>query len=463
MKKLLFFVFSILAFMGCSNDYEDPINKVVSFSVSDITSNSATISGGLILPSEELPSAEVILYYAPSESFDVTSAESISVTEFAAAKFKVTLTELTPETKYALCLEVRTKAQIVVGKVNEFTTLDGPPFTFLTPAANCYIISQEGDYAFNTVKGNSGGQLKFVASAEVLWESFGTDVTPSVGDLVKNVSYNDGEITFTATDKKGNAVIAAKDAKGSILWSWHIWLTDQPTEQEYFYDAGIMMDRNLGAISANPGDIGALGLFYQWGRKDPFLGSLSNSYNFMAESTITWPAAVLSEPETGTTTFASANPTTFIIGNRNYDWHYKGDDTLWSSYKSIYDPCPAGWQVPIGGPGCVWATALGGSMSAKEVIIDGVNKGVNFKDIFGASDIWYPLAGALSYKAYHLKDEAIIDVGSSAHYWTTTAQKGQAETMRIYYDKDAERELLNLANVNYRTEGLSVRCVKQQY
>ena len=102
MKKLLFFVFSILAFMGCSNDYEDPINKVVSFSVSDITSNSATISGGLILPSEELPSAEVILYYAPSESFDVTSAESISVTEFVAAKFKVTLTELTPETKYAL-------------------------------------------------------------------------------------------------------------------------------------------------------------------------------------------------------------------------------------------------------------------------------------------------------------------------------------------------------------------------
>ena len=48
--------------------------------------------------------------------------------------------------------------------------------------ANSYIVSQKGSYKFNTVKGNSSESVGVVASAEVLWESFGTDVTPNVGD-----------------------------------------------------------------------------------------------------------------------------------------------------------------------------------------------------------------------------------------------------------------------------------------
>ena len=128
--------------------------------------------------------------------------------------------------------------------------------------ANSYIVSAAGPYKFSTVKGNSSESVGAVASAEVLWESFGTDVTPNVGDLVKNVSYKDGEITFQTADtyKEGNAVIAAKDASGTILWSWHIWLTDEPQGQVYYNNAGTMMDRNLGATSATPGDVGALGL-----------------------------------------------------------------------------------------------------------------------------------------------------------------------------------------------------------
>ena len=45
------------------------------------------------------------------------------------------------------------------------------------------------------------------------------------------------------------------------------------------------MDRNLGATSAALGDVGALGLLYQWGRKDPFLGSLSITESEVAAST----------------------------------------------------------------------------------------------------------------------------------------------------------------------------------
>ena len=48
-------------------------------------------------------------------------------------------------------------------------------------------------------------------------------------------------------------MIAAKDAEGKILWSWHIWMTDLPMGQVYWRNAGTMMDRNLGALSATPG------------------------------------------------------------------------------------------------------------------------------------------------------------------------------------------------------------------
>ena len=53
--------------------------------------------------------------------------------------------------------------------------------------ANSYIVSKSGTYKFSTVKGNSSESVGVVSSAEVLWETFGTDVTPKVGDLVKNV------------------------------------------------------------------------------------------------------------------------------------------------------------------------------------------------------------------------------------------------------------------------------------
>ena len=67
-------------------------------------------------------------------------------------------------------------------------------------SANCYIVSGKGLYKFKTVQGNGNESVGDVASAEVLWESFGTDVTPNVGDLVKNVSYKNGQVTLLTAD-----------------------------------------------------------------------------------------------------------------------------------------------------------------------------------------------------------------------------------------------------------------------
>ena len=331
-------------------------------------------------------------------------------------------------------------------------------------SANCYIVSSAGSYMFRTLQGNSSTSVGSVAYAEVLWESFGTDVAPNVGDLIKSVSYSSGYIYFQTADtfKEGNAVIAAKDASGTILWSWHIWFTDEPQGQVYYNNAGTMMDRNLGATSATPGDVGALGLLYQWGRKDPFLGSSSISSSTLAKSTITWPSAVYSDSSKGTIAYATANPTTFIKSNNNFDWYYTGsysystDNTRWttsSSAKSIYDPCPSGWRVPDGGRNGVWSKALGASSSIyDESLYNRTNEGMNFSGKFGsASTIWYPASGYRNYGVGSLSD-----VGSFGYCWSASPGDYNACYLSFNY--------FGYVSPSYghpRAYGNSVRCLQE--
>ena len=323
--------------------------------------------------------------------------------------------------------------------------------------ANSYIVSKAGDYKFKaTHKGNStSSTVGTINSAVVLGESFGTSTAPSEGDLVKNVAYSDGYITFTATAKEGNAVIAAKDASDKILWSWHIWLTDQPAEHVYANNAGTMMDRNLGATSATPGEVGALGLFYQWGRKDPFLGSSAISGYNVAKSTITWPGKVESSAETGTIAYAVTHPTTFISNAdvySNRDWYYTGDNTTdntrWTeseNAKSVYDPCPAGWRVPDGGTDGIWNTA-----GFDDPTFDATNMGKTFSN--NSIEIWYPAAGYLAY------DNVLSNAGKSLYCWTATPWPDSAKAINLYFKSGSQ----NLeTNYGMRVGGFSVRCCKE--
>ena len=333
--------------------------------------------------------------------------------------------------------------------------------------ANCYIVNKAGAYSFTPTKGHSYyGSVGTIANAEVLWESLGTDVTPSVGNLIRNVKYQNGIIRFETAlaFREGNAVIAAKDASGQILWSWHIWLTDQPQGQEYCNNAGTMMDRNLGATSATPGDVGALGLLYQWGRKDPFLGSSSISDNIEAKSTITWPSAVSSNSTNGTIEYATAYPTTFITDNSsNYDWYYTGssttDNTRWTTStatKSIYDPCPSGWRVPDGGGHGIWSRALGSSSAFNDPLLyDSTNEGMNFSGKFGsASTIWYPASGCRG-----SRDGGLYDVGINDISWSASP----AGSNFVYGLGFSSNGVVNPSNAPYRAYGLSVRCMQDPW
>ncbi|MBQ2874705.1 MAG: hypothetical protein IJE85_05355 [Bacteroidales bacterium] len=323
--------------------------------------------------------------------------------------------------------------------------------------ANCYIVSNSGSYSFPTVKGGSTESVGNVVSAEVLWESFGTDVRPSVGDLIGSVSYSNGEISYTVSSpfKEGNAVIAAKDAYGEILWSWHIWLTDQPEEQVYYNNAGTMMDRNLGATSATPGDVGALGLLYQWGRKDPFLGSSSIRSNVKAKSTGTWPSSVTASTSKGNVDYATANPMTFILGTDSSvaDWHYSSrNNDLWKSSKTIYDPCPAGWRVPDGGGNGVWSKACGTSSSFSDSY-DSVDKGMNFSGKFGSTSvIWYPASGS----CLNGYDGSLIYVGLYGYYWSVTPESYYAYNL-YFNDYGSVYPSDNFS----RAIGQAVRCLQE--
>ena len=318
--------------------------------------------------------------------------------------------------------------------------------------ANSYIISAAGLYKFKTVKGNSTETVGSVASASILWESFGTSTAPDMLELIGGVCCGNGYIAFQTAEifKEGNAVIAAKDASGNILWSWHIWFTDPPQAQVYYYNAGTMMDRNLGATSATPGDVGTLGLLYQWGRKDPFLGSSSISNSDLAESTITWPSEVSTSSSRGTVDYVTSNPTTFVTASSSpYDWHYSSrDNTLWTtseSAKSIYDPCPAGWRVPDGGSDGVWSKA-----GFDDTTYYSTNEGMSFS-ITSPSTTWYPASGC----RYH-NDGSLSFVGNYGYYWSASPDSIVAYGLYFNYYGDVFP-----SGMGNRARGSSVRCLQE--
>lgn len=341
----------------------------------------------------------------------------------------VPLDDLLASTPYYYCSYIEQNGNRLLGDIKEFRLPD--PYIAAqkeldmsaavnlstTKTANCYIVSQAGLYKFRTVKGNSSTPVGNVASCSILWETFGTYDAPKPLELISAVCYRDNFIAFKTADtfKEGNALIAAKDASGNILWSWHIWLTDQPKGQVYKNNAGTMMDRDLGATSCTYlNDTSDDGLYYQWGRKDPF-------YMRSDKSAIASSPYVSSDSTYGTIEYATANPTTFITGNSlNGDWYYTGTDrmgytTRWTisdQDKSIYDPCPAGWRVPDSD---FWEIAYGYSVKTE---IYSKSGGCDMSYYFGIGDssIWYPESGV-----YNTDGDCYYDFGC---WWSAGLASG---------------------------------------
>ncbi len=242
----------------------------------------------------------------------------------------------------------------IVTKLPERTV--GTTITNLSSSgtANTYIVQSSGNKKFDaTVKGSSSESVGTPVRAAVLWESFNTSTTPSVGDLVTNVTYSDGYVYFRVPfTNKGNALIAVYDSSDNILWSWLIWITDYEnlsTPIDFSsYSPGLRIMRADVGQTVDGGEP----LYFQWGRKDPFFRYAT--YNLGAGYVIkgtTNPTCYYSNY----TTIAESikHPTTFYYAASNvYKWvsatdadrvnHWKSAD------KTMYDPCPPGWVIMSG-------------------------------------------------------------------------------------------------------------------
>ncbi|MDR1202813.1 MAG: hypothetical protein LBL58_14460, partial [Tannerellaceae bacterium] len=183
-------------------------------------------------------------------------------------------------------------------------------------------------------------------AVETLWKY------PDNLTLTPQLSGNIITVTPSGLVTSGNGVVALKDASGKILYSWHIWVVNynngdpnDPTKQKS-NNGFIFMDRDLGADKSGT-DETSYGLYYQWGRKDPFTfsGSGSGATPLFGIDTI--------NSYTDNLELAIQHPDTFyaVPYTSPYDWIGSGvNNNLWSTMdgkKGPYDPCPFGWRVPV--------------------------------------------------------------------------------------------------------------------
>ena len=286
--------------------------------------------------------------------------------------------------------------------------------------ANSYIVNAAGTYSFPVVYGNAitGGRTYNAAYYGSTFKNHlgnaitnpyirqNTGCTPynavvvwqDAPGLISNVALSGDNITFmvaTSTIKQGNAIIAVRNSSGTILWSWHIWVTDyKPADDKvvtnYDGERFTFMPINLGWCYTreeqyDPRSIQvritqtATGLsrtftfdqrafyiidgdspYYQWGRKDPLLPGVRSgttlvdkpfypgSYSYNTTTTLpTEPWGSILFPYS--MYLRAPYPYDWI----DYDWQSSsGYLDLWNAsgtdpvVKTIYDPSPAGYCMP---------------------------------------------------------------------------------------------------------------------
>lgn len=333
---------------------------------------------------------------------------------------------LRPGNAYSYNVDLKTKGNSEVdGRVEDWAVVDFGKKS----RANCYILNPEtkgrskakifkipvdrvnvfwGNQGYENVPENVIGEST-QWETDILWCDFDTTGvfkftkrtgTGSSGTF--NVKIKNG---LGGEYKGGNAVIGIrKKGSGTILWSWHLWITDYnpdeavgltPESGKYVYDVtggavhrynnayfntgGIyegkfIMDRNLGEYADhNYIDQGRGVLFYQFGRKDPFPGSNQiwiNEGGSLVKKAWSTSEYAKSYSSTGTgnknVPYSVCNPLFFLcsgdgawtIGDKYnpsiYDSAIRWQDpnVRDSSGKSLFDPCPPGWKIPEDG---TWA------------------------------------------------------------------------------------------------------------
>lgn len=404
-----------------------PMVRVLAFK--DIHSEGATIEAAVIAEGI-YPVTERGIIWGTTSELDYDSPNR-QVVEGGLGEYSYTLTGLENATKYYVRAYAINDYDISYSEVKSFNTPhDGNVFDLsLDGTANCYIVEPTyGEYAFNaTVKGNSDEPVGEIYEAVLLWETelggyMDENYSINRGEIIADVTLKEGRVHFTLPfdHKPGNALIAVKDADGNILWSWHIWVTNLDLDKTpaKLNSGAVIMDRNLGALTTEKYSYQSYGLYYQWGRKDPFI-----AYNYMY--TVPYDAIIY---EYGNASIEAAvkNPT--IVYN---DAQWDGNQDLWGAKKTMYDPCPAGWKVPVKE---VFANMSGNS-------IDGY-----FEMTTADRYVYFPYSG------YSDGNNNYCNLSDLGYYWTATYNY----SMRVYRWGGISEESHDVDHI------MSVRCMKDE-
>lgn len=304
-------------------------------------------------------------------------------------------------------------------------------------------------------------------TAEVLWQD-GIGVMTERSVKVMNAEKRDKAYIVVETgNKAGNAVVAMK-VNGEIYWSWHIWCTDyNPNlkEGQQELNGFVWMDRNLGATYNKyneEGGIKSKGFLYQWGRKDLFpptkgwekTESDEDLYNLAGEI-ITFskvPVKVFNNiPNSVHNSMSSYTSEESWYTNAKGTYR-RNDLSLWNSKvgkKTIFDPCPDGWRVPVGKDGeyeSPWEQAK-----------KNVTPLVRYKG-FSLKGIYYPAAGYRELLTGNMPNNSFLD---NALYWAGNIPSLYRQPSIMRYTLIDSTGYSFSISVAWDAYGGSVRCVKE--
>ena len=350
----------------------------------------------------------------------------------------------------------------------------------------------EGEEAVETVDAGDAGEtlVPFCeegTTLERVWGIRNNYAKPTVTSVLPDGSFTkDGNtITITGGSNVGNALLALKASDGTILWSWHIWVVEDgnaPTDQTYTACEGqpTFMDRNLGATSNEYDNRYSIGLYYQYGRKDPFVirtdaFTVTKSGDYYTADVEITDVEVRSS-DNSNMSWTIKNPSTRIVhtntasgnppkGFNNWLEPTAEIENNWGSpgvvasvadcnkskggYKTIYDPCPAGYRVPDYYYFTGLTTDNGTGVSGK---------GVKFTVADGVEAV-YPLPGTLSVGTYN----SVVGKGAFYYnyrgfYWTTALTNNEAIGFLYSYNTFHTSSLGSRTCV--RPAAANIRCMK---
>jgi len=333
--------------------------------------------------------------------------------------------------------------------------------------SNCYIVPTNGQlvipisraYKFAKEDGLSF-DFPFLADGEtfytkIYWQDAGNVLASD--DTFTNIGTGPNAYLLVKTgDDQGNAVVAVQkktgngdtDADFTTLWSWHVWVTN-------YVPSGKWMDRNLGALSntypASATDVASLGLYYQWGRKDPFPGTTTLEPTMNGEDLLYhgadpdwWKPVDNLEPTDYSVKFSVQNPVKFI---NNANWVGSNAAASWGPVsKTIYDPCPIGYKVPIN---TTWgSTSTYNPTTNAAAGWNGTASNYQYGVSYGG---FYPTAG---YRGS--ATGALNRVGTHGGYWSATIIDSATSYYLNFYGTT-----IHPGNTGNKWTGFSVRCIKQ--